>query len=220
MRSYWLAGLGFLVCGCGLADYEQQMVSVQARQQHIEEEARLLDGSPLRMPVREDKNGTKAAVADLFLRPPAGIGNVPTNEADPRGGLLYSYLPRQGKMVSAFARVEFAVGDLKNKDFAGDVLKTFTATSKPTSRQHKLHAPGRLPHSFETFEFQDEQFFYSVNVMRGSYRQVAIVFWVTPPDKKEASKRAIQVSLESLAVDNEKLNKVGPLDVVPGPPPS
>src|SRR4051812_42893529 len=63
MRSYWLAGLGFLVCGCGLADYEQEMLKAERRQKYLEEENRLLD-SHVQMPTRPDKSGAKLPVAN------------------------------------------------------------------------------------------------------------------------------------------------------------
>ena len=218
MRWYWLAGLGLLACGCGLADYEQRMISSQVRQQHFEEENRLLD-SDLRKPYKADKSGQKYPVAAVALRPPRGINTEPFNEKEPRGDLLYSYRPRQEKSGSPFALVELAFANASQKDFTAEVLKNFTFLGKPAIQQRKLHAAGRLAHTFETIEFADDQFFYSVNIWHGPSKQVAIVYWITPPAQKDSCRRVIQMSLESFAGDGETVDRTGPADSVPRPPP-
>jgi hypothetical protein len=223
MRLYWLVGLGLLVCGCGLADYEQKMIDTQTRQQRWEEENRVLGGE-LRVPAPVNAKGKRVALADLFLRPPVGILTNPTDENNPRAGVLYSYSPPKGKLAGPFAMVELAFGDLKDKDFIVELIKKgWGVVNHPAPAQRQVQQQNRPgpppppPRVFLSTEFEDNQYFYSVNVWRGPKQQVAVVYWVLRA-QKEASKRAIQLSLESFLGDGERVNRMGPLDVVPGPP--
>ncbi len=218
MRLTWLAGLALVLSGCGLADYEKRMEKAQADLQRYEEENRLLD-KPVYVPSQKDKG----PLANVFFRPPRGISSTAANENDPRGGLLYSYLPRYDRAAGPFNRVELAFGG-EQKEFTADVLKALNCNQTAT-RQRTVNVPWRkTPLTFDTVEFEDERNFYSVNVWTGPRSKVAIVYGLAK-EQRTAGNRTMELSLASLAVDGEvkarrdALEK-GPLDSVPGPPPS
>jgi hypothetical protein len=217
MRLYWLAGLGLLVCGCGLADYEQKMTDAQARVQRYEEENRVL-GPNLHMPMTTNDKGKKVRALDVFLRPPLGINPKTSNQSDPLGGRLYNYDRPRTNPVGSFARVQLAVGDVKEKDFIAELIKAgWGAVSHPAPTPRSVQPMNRPARTFHTTEFEDGTYFYSVNVFRGRTRQVAVVYWVDRK-QKDASKRALQISLESFVGEGERVINIGPLDVVPRPP--
>jgi len=215
MRLSWLVGLGLLVCGCGLADYESKMIDAQKRQEYFEEETRLL-GDPknaLISPKGLDKDGKEVPLAaDVHLRPPLGIKTEPTR--DPRADL---YWYPQSTSGVAFIRVGLAFGSPQQKDFATSVLKSLAAPGSVTGKPHSIQPPGRSARTFEQYEFQDNQEFYSVNIWTGPRRQAAIIF-VTPVAQKDATRRARDVSLGSFYVDGEKVNHTEPISAVPPAP--
>jgi hypothetical protein len=217
MRWYWLAGLGLLLSGCGVADYEQKMIETQKRQQYYEEVTRLL-GPSLRVPAPANKEGKKVALADMDIRPPMGIDVKCANENEPRGGMLYSYHPRKPKAAGAFALVELAFGDPKQKDWAVELHKAgWPSINRPAPRPTVVNRVGRPPVTFQTTEFQDNDFFYSVNHWQGKRRQLAVVYWVQR-SQAAASKRVLTLSLESFHGEGERVNRAGPLDFVPPAP--
>jgi hypothetical protein len=229
MRLSWLAGLGLLICGCGLADYEKQMANSQARVERIEEERKFLD-EPIFVPRKFEKEASYPLV-NLFFRPPKGINPAaPANEKEPHGGILYWYPPRKPGSAGGVTRVELAIGGAQ-KEFGAEVLKYFT-TSPPAARQRQVRPPGRAQVNFETFEFEEATNFYSVNLWRqvnqqgAIVKQLAIVYQVDRTRRNTVTNQAIEMSLQSLAVDAEAnaqrdLHKKGsPLDKVPDTPPS
>jgi hypothetical protein len=159
-------------------------------------------------------------VASVFFRPPHGIKSSVENEDNPRGGMLYSYLPRSERAAAPFTRVELAFG--QQKDFTAEVLKAL-GTNQTATRQRQVNVPWRkTPLTFDTVEFEDERSFYSVNIWNGPYNKVAIVFQL-PKDQRAAGVRTMELSLASLAVGSETSARregweKGPLETVPGPP--
>ncbi|MFO0927198.1 MAG: hypothetical protein U0736_09180 [Gemmataceae bacterium] len=193
--------LGLLAGGCGVAEYEKKMLEAQNRLQRFDEEKRVL-GAPLNLPRVLDENQVSTDVANLFLRPPHGISENPSNDKEPRERLFYSYPPATGKQAGGFTLVELAFGDvLRDRDFAQNVLRCFSATGGTASRTNSVQAPGRAePVTFQTTEFEDGQYFYSVNVWRGSKQQVAVAYWVLR-EQKAAARRALDLSLRTFAMD-------------------
>jgi hypothetical protein len=195
----WLGGL-LLASGCGVADYEGKMLSAQKRLERYEEESRLL-GNPLTLPSRDTKDAGKQRIAHLFLRPPKGISTTAENESEPRNRLLYSYRPRSANAAGGVALVELAAGD--QKDFAAEVLRCVNPSGKAASRTREVRHPLRqTATTFETTEFEDDQYFYTVNVWRGAKNQIAVVYWVFK-DRRAGASKAVDLSLESFAVDAE-----------------
>ena len=56
--------------------------------------------------------------------------------------------------------------------------------------------------SFQTSEFNDGQYFYSVNVWRGTHFQIAVAYWVFLAQRGASTGRAIDLSLESFATED------------------
>jgi hypothetical protein len=185
------------LAGCGLSDYEKLMVEAQKRAQRFDEETRSL-GEPISVPKRSEK-GQEVPLANVFFRPPKGISKNP--EGTPRGELLYSYMPVPGGAARDFTRVEMAFAS-DSKDFANDVTRNFQATEAVTPRTQQVQPPGRPPLTFQVLEFDDPQFSYSVNIYQRNQTQVAIVFQLVK-GRREAARKVIDLSLSSLAVDDE-----------------
>lgn len=199
---FLLTGLGLLVGGCGVAEYEKKMLEAQTQFQRFEEEQKQL-GPPLNVPRVTDENKVQRDIATLYLRPPLGIGPNASNVAEPRERLFYSYPPvDKDKPVNGVTLVELAVGDaLRDRDFANNVLRCFSATGGVAPRSNPVQVPGRAePIHFQTTEFEDGQYFYSVNVWRGTKQQVAVAYWVRR-EQKAAARRALDVSLKTFAMD-------------------
>jgi hypothetical protein len=210
------AGLLCLAVGCGAAEYEGRMLDAQARLARYDEEARLLDDRALAMPTREDKEGAHVRIANVFLRPPKGIGSQPSKE--PRLGLLYSYQPRENTASTA-AQVELAFSD--QKEFKTNLIRCFNTTTKPTERKRSFRQPGReAPLTFDTTEFEDDRYFYSINVWGDGKTQVAVVYWLFK-NQASAASRAMDLSLENFGsgadADRQSalFNRGSPLKQVP-----
>lgn len=195
--------LALSLTGCGVSDYEKKMLEAQVRLQRFEEEKKLL-GPPLNIPTTLDENKVPVPVARLFLRPPVGISPQADNAAQPRGQLFYSYRPDKGPAAGPFALVEVAFATAgREPEFAAEVLRAFTATGGATTRTQQLRVPGRSESlTFQTTEFEDGQFAYSVNLWRGPKRLVAVAYWM-PRDQKGQARRAIELSLGTIALDGE-----------------
>ena len=189
----------FLV-GCSVGDYEAKMLDAQNRVTRFEEGNRLLE-SPLVMPTRVDK-GIVIVDIDLFIRPPKGITITPSNEASPRARVLYTYTPSRPGGAAPFAFVEIAYAAKDAKDFEKSVIDVFTPTTQGTRRSRPVTPLGRPAMTFSTVEFDDATYSYSINFIKGTINQVAIVYWINRATKAQAS-RAIEVSLASCAVDSE-----------------
>ena len=200
VRSASACLLGLFLAGCSVGDYEAKMLDAQNRVARFEESNRLLEG-PLVMPTRVDKGITIVDI-DLFLRPPKGISTAPSNEASPRGRILYTYPPSRAGGAAPFASVEIAYAAKDAKDFEANVIGVFSSTSKGTSRSRQVIPLGRPALTFTTVEFDDASYSNSVNFIKGSISQLAIVYRINRGSKTQAS-RAIEVSLATCAVDSE-----------------
>lgn len=190
-RRLALALLLLAVPACGLSDYEALMSATQEREERFREEKKYLD-EPVQMPTRK-KEDQEEPVADVFFRPPKGIQSKPEAIND----LLWRYSLRTG---SSFVRVEMAFAS-DSKDFAREVLNAHTATEQlaPPVRDSTL--------PFDTWEFHDAQFGYSVNILNAANTrtQVAVIY-VFPKGWRDNLRPVMNTSLRSLAVDQQ----VGP----------
>ncbi|HEY7309290.1 MAG TPA: hypothetical protein VH643_08045 [Gemmataceae bacterium] len=180
-------GFGLLLLAlpaCGLSDYEAKTLETQQRAERFDKEQKYLD-EPVQMPTTPDKDGKEVKVADVFFRPPKGIGPKPAH----LGNQLWRYA-RTGK--SDFVRVEMAFAT-EAKDFAQDVMRNYQAAENFQAPQHE---------SFDTWEFNDADNGYSVNVHKGGRTQVAIVY-VFARGQRDNLRTAMDLSLQSLAVDQK-----------------
>ena len=197
-RPAWLpiASLLLLACGCGLDDYESKMVEAQKRLARHEEEERLL-GPPIVIPTRDDGKGEKEPIAaGLHLRLPAGVKTESSGTKDPGRGSakLYTFPATSG----SFKLVDLGVAG-EQKEFLSDVLGLYGRSSEPKRTRRELRPPGREAMTFATTEFEDEDLFYSVNLYKAEKQQVVIVYCLQK-SQKAAAARAIELSLESLAL--------------------
>jgi hypothetical protein len=165
------------------------MLETQEREERFREEQKYLD-EPLEMPTEKDKDGHDEAVANVFLRPPKGIGSKPNPQR--RNNLMWQYPARSGSGEFLFVELAFASDD---KDFAKKVVNTYQATEQFPAVVHDPPLP------FESWEFNDAQYGYSINVSRGT-RQVAIVY-IFAKGRGDGVRKAIDWSLQSLAVDQQ-----------------
>lgn len=206
--------LGLPLAGCGLADYEAKMIDAQKRAQRLEEEARNLD-EPLNMPTKKEKTGdteVEVPVADVFLRPPRGIG--PTPDKNPLNGLIYRYGPRtaaptlpnlpgapapSAKPIADVHAVGLAFGT-NRPDFTKEVMSAFQPVGQVTSADRPVHHPDRPAASVLTaLDFDDARYSYSVYVGQSGTTQVAIIYWITKGHRSAVS-TPLTFSLESLAL--------------------
>jgi hypothetical protein len=181
-------GLGLLLLAlpaCGLSDYEALMRQAQQR----EEQNKYLD-EPVQIAMT-DKDGNKVPVANVFFRPPKGISSKP--EPSPLSNQLWRYPARAGGGDFRFVEMAFATD---SKNFADEVLRHYQATEN-------FKAPERDPSwLFDTWEFNDAQYGYSINILKGSRTQVAIVY-VFGKGRRDNLRTAMDFSLQSLAVDQQ-----------------
>ena len=197
-----LAGLLLLVTGCGLKNYEEQMLQTQAKLKRFEEESKLLDGElRFSLPAPTEKGAPQPPV--IFLRPPKGIQPTASNEKEPRNRILYTFPSRGLNAAGVFHNVEVGVGD-KSKDFDGSVLSSFSVSGDLVRVTQQKNPPNRAPITFKRIDFDDGQFSYSVNFWAGPENQVAIVYTYQRGQKERAAK-AMDASLESFAIGNEVL---------------
>jgi hypothetical protein len=198
MRLCWLPGFALLLCGCGLGEYEARMLEAEQRMSRFEQESSL--GPPLNMPRRANAQGEKHAIANAYLRAPKGISTNPANEDDPNGGLLYRYDPTAASAAGAFIQVEIAFGDTRPA-FTTEILGLYPFPPNTAPRTTSAQLPGRPVVSYQSYEFDDNQYVYVVNIWRGEKAQVAIVYKL---DKaKRGSKgvnEAMRASLATLAL--------------------
>jgi hypothetical protein len=197
-----LSMLTLTAAGCGLNDYEARMTAIQQRIQQRDEENKLL-ADPIDVPTRTEGK-KKVEVGSLFFRPPMGIPSS-CSPSDPRGGLLYRFPstaspPGAGSDApGAVALVEVAFAPLKVK-LGEDVLRLFpNADPKTAWSKHTL--PGdEGGQTFQTAEFSDDNYFYSINICAGNASQVAVVFWVVKGSEQNVRK-TLDLSLKTLALD-------------------
>jgi hypothetical protein len=185
VRKIAFALLLLVLPACGLSDYEARTLEAQQREERFRNEQKYLD-EPVQMPTTTDKDGNKVPVANVFFRPPMGISSKP--EPSPLGNQLWRY-PGRGD----FGHVELAFAT-ENKNFADDVLRNYHAADNFPAPQRDPPLP------FDTWEFNDAQYGYSINVLKGSRTQVAIVY-LFGKGRRDNLRMAMDLSLQSLAVD-------------------
>jgi hypothetical protein len=190
------AGL-LAAAGCGLADYEERMLSAQSRARQFDEENQLLD-EPITVPTRPDAEGG-GPLADVFFRPPKGFQSA--YERARRFDLLWCYPRAAGAPASSapfkLVGVAFAGGQ---KDFAAEVVRCFSGKAQ-APRERTFQPFGRKPLVFDCTEIDDGQDFYSVNISRTdlpSEPRVALVFGVEAAQRGSAA-RVLDLSLGTLA---------------------
>ena len=171
------------------------------------------------MPKIREKQGDKQVEREvaLFLRPPKGI--AAKDDGKPLGGLALHY-PRQAAapVPGGVAGAETKGGDAEaskavtdvyvavageqkvKKDFAADVLRLW-GVRDPAFRP----VEGRLPAGatlVSSLEFDDAKASYTAYYLKGADTSVVVVFRYEK-GKREAVKPALDVSLETLALDQE-----------------
>jgi hypothetical protein len=178
---------------CGLGDYEELMREAQERERRFQDEKKYLD-EPVKVPTKKDGD-REIPVAEIFFRPPKGIRA--TFETTPRNNLLWRYPARTSG--GDFALVEMAFGE-DNKDFAAEVVRNYQASEPIRPRAQQFNVPGRDSSLvFDIWEFESGQEGFSINVLRDPRRPVAVVY-VYNKARRDSARKAIELSLESLAV--------------------
>jgi hypothetical protein len=184
VRFLGLAAMLLLLPACGLRDYENSMRKTQERVERFNDETKYLD-EPVNIPTRKEKD-VDMPVAQVFFRPPKGVQS--SFQPEQIDSLLWRYLSRGGN----FSRVEMAF-DEGNKEFTEKVLRNYKTPEQ-------LQPPEREPAlPFDVWEYADAQTIYSINILKNSPTQVAVVF-VFPRGSRDYVRRAMELSLQSLAV--------------------
>ncbi len=192
IRLRWLGLLLLLasVPACGLSDYEARMSETQKRVDQLREESMYLDG-PVKIPTEKDNEGKEKSLAKAFFQPPKGIDANP--QPEPRNNFLWKYVPKKSGSYFRYVEMAFAQED---KDFAARVVNSY-----PSGQQ--LGVPQRTPPlPFDSWEFNEGTLGYSVNVSQKGTTKIAIVY-VFPKGMREQLGRVIELSLRSLAVDQQ-----------------
>jgi hypothetical protein len=178
---------------CGLSDYEELMRQAQEREQRFQDEKKYLD-EPVKVPTKKDGD-QEVPVAAVFFRPPRGIR--PTFESVPRNNLLWRYPARTSG--GDFALVELAFGE-DSKDFAAAVVNNYQASAPIRPRAQQYSIPDReTPLVFDIWEFENGPEGFSINVLRDPRTPVAVVY-VYHKSRRDSARKAIDLSLQSLAV--------------------
>ena len=168
---------------CGLSDYEALMQKTQENAERFRDEQKYLD-APVTIPTEKDKDDNEVRLANVFFRPPKGISTNP--EPQPRNGLMWRYLSRK----SEFALVEMAFGE-GDKEFADKVMSCYPGLSY-------ISAPERQPPlPFDSWDYNDSQFGYSINIYKGGAKKIAVVY-IFRKEKRDALRKAIDLSLQTL----------------------
>jgi hypothetical protein len=200
-RRLALGLLLLAVPACGLSDYERLMRESQEREKFFQDEQKYL-GKPVEMPTHQvqtdkDKEAREEAVANVFFRPPKGIEAKPKPE--PRNGRMWQYPADSRGSDFSYVEMAFAADD---KDFADEVMKCYQASEQPTRSTHQFTPSGQdTPLLFDSWEFSNGQAGYSVNILR-SNRPIAVVY-IYNKARRDNALKAIEVSLQSLAVDQQ-----------------
>ncbi len=121
----------------------------------------------------------------MFFRPPKGINSKP--EPQPRNGLMWKYLP--GKR-SDFVVVEMAFAD-SDSEFANKVVNSYSGLSRVSTPERQPPLP------FESWDYKDSQYGYSINIYKGGAKQIAVVF-IFPWDRRDNLRKTMDLSLGSL----------------------
>jgi hypothetical protein len=226
----FLAGsLLLLAGGCGLAEYEAKMKETQDALDRYDEETHLLD-EPIYVPLNPKKEGDDEVrpVVEIFFRPPRGVQQL--FDTKPLQGLMYRYgrkpyvpapppiqfpdappprkvvvhepVPGIQEVLVGWQGQDPSKKPVELKDFATEVLNLFPAAKvdRP-AYERKANSPGRPPFSYQTYEIEDKAGNHlSINFVMGTKTFVAIVYKIEK-GKKASVDKAIQLSLETLAVD-------------------
>ncbi len=183
-RRLVLGLLLLAVPACGLSDYEALMQKTQERVERFQDEQKYLD-APVSIPTEKDKEDHEVPLANVFFRPPKGINSKP--EPQPRNGLMWKYLP--GKR-SDFVVVEMAFAD-SDSEFANKVVNSYSGLSRVSTPERQPPLP------FESWDYKDSQYGYSINIYKGGAKQIAVVF-IFPWDRRDNLRKTMDLSLGSL----------------------
>lgn len=198
VRRFGLALLLLAVPACGLSDYEARMREAQEREERFREEQKYLDVA-VQIPKRKNKDGKDEPVANLFFRPPKGI--LPKPEAQARNGLS-AWRYSRGKGGSDFVYVELAFPE-DAANFANTVVSNYTSSDQATHRRQSITPPEQeKPLLFDIWESNSGQAGYSINVLQGSRKPLAVIYHYSKGRSQDVRK-AIELSLQSLGVDKE-----------------
>lgn len=201
-------GLGLLllaVPACGLSDYEARMLDAQEREKHFQAEEKYLD-KPVEMPTKKmklpnEKKERDVAVANVFFRPPKGIAAKPS----PQQRIEWIWIYPTTQRDIDFTYVEMAFGE-NDKDFTDNVLSTYADKGQPKHLPlQQIARPGQeTPMAFDRWEFSSGPLEYSINILQGRVKPIAIVY-VYKKARSEAVGKVIELSLQTLALDSSVL---------------
>jgi hypothetical protein len=182
-RRLALGLLLLAVPACGLSDYEALMQKTQESAERFRDEQKYLD-APVAIPTEKDKDDNDVPIANVFFRPPKGIGAKP--EQRPGSSLMWRYLPRKSDFV--LVEMAFAEGD---GDFTGKVMECYSNLSQVSTPERQPPLP------FDSWDYNDSQFGYSINIYKGGTKKIAVVY-VFRKEKRNDLRKAIELSLQSL----------------------
>ena len=199
VRRLGLALLLLAVPACGLSDYEAKMRDAQERKDRFDEEEKYLD-VPVQIPTQKNKDDRDEPVANVFFRPPKGI--EPKPQAQPRNSLnLWRYA--RVSRNSDFFWFEMAFASDEDKDFANTVANTYTTADQATRGTREIVTPEqKTTMSFDFWEFSSGQSGYSINVLKGGRKPIAIVYCYNKA-RPDIVRKAIELSLQSLGIDQK-----------------
>ena len=179
----------FTVPACGLSDYEARMDETQKREERFREEKKYLD-EPVTIPTQKNKEDQEIPLADAFFRPPKGIQSSGKEDPDK----LFWHYYRSANGVE-FAQVALAFA-ADNNTFLDDVTRVYPRKQQSWTPQWTTPLP------FDSWEYDEDQYTYSVNVSREGGTKVAIVF-IVGKGRAANLHKTMELSLQSLAVGSE-----------------
>jgi hypothetical protein len=216
-RLALVLGVGFLVGGCGLSDYEDKMKAGQERVERFDELNKFL-GAPLNTPPKKgqtpgDGGLLQPADVDFFLRPPRGI--VTAFDKGTKGQFLYHYPAEGGDFSSMYVGLSLSPTD----NLWNDILEPFGSfdPSAVTTTAITPRESAAQPLQFETTAFTlpgNPPLSYYIYV----YKQVlpgkggepgrnakAVIIYCIPPDKAATpdALKARNMSLETVALGEQ-----------------
>jgi hypothetical protein len=193
-RSRWvgLALLLLAVPACGLNEYEALMREAQEREEHYRAEQKYL-GPPVEMPKQKDKQDKELPIANVFFRPPKGIQSKPQQLDD----LRWRY-PADSS-GGDFVAVDMAFAE-DNNSFPGNVCEKYGIVDRAPSPRIITPAGQKTSSTFEVWEFDNGQNRYSVNILKGIAKPIAIVY-IFNKAKLDSVRQVIELSLQSVGAD-------------------